>query len=323
MDENTSVVDGAPVGDGKSSDEILAEIEAAQAKQLEPKSSDDKSDGSELSETQPVSQRQQEPTDKPIEQEEDLSPSEPQAAPQGKDKADEVDEWMRKKGFKSSRDMAKSLRHLERKLHEKAKAMPRHEDQPNYGYQPGYRQAPVTPTVEELARRYNLPPEDFERVMPLINDAADFKIRSGVQPLLNELNALKKEMARGREMDNLKEDPAFHNREVLKEMYQIIEEEPSILEREPEPYNYAFNKALSNMGRRIIEGRAPTNDDIDETRTGIPTTPPPLGRGAASGSKGTPMRSRPNKMTQERFNSLSSADMEKYLASRGLVRNEW
>lgn len=325
MDENTSIVDGAPVDGGKTSDQILAEIEAAQ-RQLSPKPSDDKGSDLEPQTLPPGDQVEPTAADKPVEPEVASDQPEVENAPEQSDKADaEIEGWMKKKGFKSVSDMAKSLRHLERKLHEKGRQPEQREIEPRFEYQapPQARPMVSSPSLEELAKRYNLPPEDFERVMPLINDATDLKMRMGIQPLAQEVKVLRRELARERELKSLEEDPHFHNREVLKEVYQIIENDPTILQREPEPYQYAYKEALANMGRRFVEGMTPSSENQDDTRKGLPRTPPPLGRGAASGSKGSPLKSPSTKMTQEKFNSLSSAEMEKYLASRGLMKAEW
>lgn len=316
-----SIIDGAPVADGLTSDQLLEKIEAEQ-RELDKKNAKPASsvEPEPVSETDPVEPKA---ADKPIEPVETSEAQDEVSAPGEGDKVDETEEWLKKKGLPLDvKSLAKSVRNLEKKMHQMANEKKRLESQviePGFTPRPQFTQPMPSVPVEELAKRYNLDPTDFERITPLINDAADVKVRSALAPLVSDLQRMKQELRREKEMTSLESDPHFQNREVLKEMYQILENDPSILATEAEPYRAAFDKALSNIGRKYVETHGMNNEASDNSRESLPRTPPPVGKGTGSGPKGSPIKGT-SKMTPEKFASLSSAEMEKYLANRGLIQ---
>jgi len=175
---------------------------------------------------------------------------------------------------------------------------------------------------EEIAKRYNLDPEDLRRVGPLVADIAANISAQQIGPLMAQLNRVNKEVARNAEFQGLKEDPAFQDPRVQFEMHRILEADPSILQNEPAPYRYAFNESLRTLGRRIVEGsEAPF--PMGKTNSGpapYPTNPPktagggsPVGSGSGSGVTSN------GQITAEKFASLPSAEQRKILASLGKI----
>jgi len=242
--------------------------------------------------------------------------------PAGKDKP-EWKSWIEKKGFKSTEDMVRSMRELERELHRRGKAAP---EEPQYVPPPPVSRPsyvpPATPNIEELAKRYNLDPSDFERVAPLAADIAASQVGQQMAPLRAELNRLNRELARTSELQGLKDDPAFSDPRVQFEMHQILETTPSILQNEPAPYRFAFNEALRSMGRRILEGSmdpGPGPTVVGSPR--VPVTPPrTAGSGGsvpASGGIQQPVR-----ISQRDFDRLPAAEQRKILDKMGFVAEE-
>lgn len=315
IDQEGSVI--APADGGKTSDEILAEIEAQKTRELAPQP--------EKAATEPESKPDDAPApeaDKPSQEAETSEPAEDVTAPTGKDKTVDINEWMQKKGFKSVEDMAKSLRHLEQKLSQKGRTLDENIPMPPAQTisTSNYRNVPPPSNLQELAESYETTPEDFKRVLKIVNDAADLKLRMAVTPLASEVQRLSSELRKKNAMEELESDPHFKNRAVMKEMYQLMESDPSV-QRAPDPIKYAFEKSLQNLGRRFVEGYETLSPD-QETRSEIPSTPPPPGKSGQGSAKGARMKIATGKMTPEKFNSLSSQEMEKYLSQQGVVRHD-
>lgn len=236
---------------------------------------------------------------------------------------DGTQDWMKKKGFKSVEDMARSLRELERELtrsrqekHKEAPVPP-----PVYQYPPQYPMQPA-PSEEDIARRYNLDPDDLRRVGPLIADMTDAKVErkiaSTVMPLHTEVKALQRELARERDFQTVREDPLFKNPRVQHEMHQILEQNPSILEIEPAPWRYAFNEALRSLGRRIVEGSIEPEDTPAVSGTApYPTTPPKTAGGGGQVVAGGPGIAPPNPLDPQKFSRMPAEDMKKVLEQMG------
>lgn len=249
--------------------------------------------------------------------------------PNGDDKP-EWKKWIEKKGFKSTEDMVRSMRELERELHRRSggnaatpppPAMP--EPAPS---RPGYY-PPAQPSVseEELAKRYNLDPDDLRRVGPLAADIASTITAQRLGPLQAELSRLNREIARNAEVQGLKEDPAFADPRVQFEMHKILESNPSALQNEPAPMRWAFNEALRTMGRRILEGSI---EPITEPKPvsgspRLPTTPP-----RTAGGGGAPTASHaggiqpPERISAEAFKRLPAAEQRKMLEKLNAVSDE-
>jgi len=316
--------------DGKTSAQILAEIKEQQkALKEEPRKA---------SEPEPAPAPEPEPAVPPKQEDKLSEPAQPSSAdevvapPGESDKATE--EWMTKKGFKSTAEMARSLRNLERELSRR----PKGPSEPKGTFiprpaQPAPAYVPPTPTVrpptsmiDDLAKQYNMDPEDLQRVAPLAADIASNAIRQQVQPLVGEITRLNKQVARKAEIDGLESDPAYQNPGVQVEMYKILEADPSIFQTEPAPYKYAFKEALSVLGRRNLEGKSSSeNKNVDlEVITGndVSSKPPATARGKSSGPRSKSGMSAPTQMNNVTFASLPLAEKEKYLRQSGAMFDE-
>lgn len=316
--------------DGKTSAQLLAEIQEQQKALKEvPKPAP---------EPTPAPAQEPAPAAPPAPQDKPPEPAPTPAAdevvaPSGEsDKATE--EWMTKKGFKTTVDMARSLRNLERELSRRGSkgASERRGDIPRPA-RPAPAYTPPTPAyrppasmIDEMAKQYNMDPEDLQRVAPLATDIASNMVRQHVEPLVAKITNLNKQVARKAEIDGLESDPAFHNSDVQVEMYKILEADPSIFQSEPAPYKYAFDEALSTIGRRILTGKSSTTPNgtapAATTGTGLPATPPTTARGKGHGPSGKPTMSAPAQINQATFASLPLAEKEKILRSMGAVQEE-
>lgn len=247
--------------------------------------------------------------------------------PTGNDKPN-WKKWIEKKGFKSTEDMVRSMRELERELHSRGKGngaitpQPAQPEPPYQQRQPQYQ--PPAPNIEELAKRYNLDPSDFERVAPLAADIAANQVSQRIAPLMAELNRLNRDVARNAELQGLKEDPAFADPRVQFEMHQILETNPSILQNEPAPWRFAFNEALRSMGRRILEGSIDPGPIVPPVSgpSGLPTAPPRTA-GSGAGGGGQPIGIQPpGRLSREAFARLPAAEQRKMLEQMGAIAKE-
>lgn len=246
--------------------------------------------------------------------------------PEGKDKPD-WKKWIEKKGFKSTEDMVRSMRELERELHRRGTgngANASQPAQPEPPMQPRPSYPAPSPSIEELAKRYNLDPEDFQKVAPLAADIAANQVAQRLAPVMAEMTRLNREVARGTELQGLKEDPAFSDPRVQFEMHQILEATPSILQNEPAPYRYAFNEALRSLGRRILEGSIEVGPQtpIVSGHTGMPTAPPRTAGGGGSGAPASGGVQTPGRISMDSFNRLPAAEQRKILEQMGRVKSE-
>lgn len=249
--------------------------------------------------------------------------------PSGDDKPD-WKKWIEKKGFKSTEDMVRSMRELERELHRRGQgqgatplpAIPGPSNTPRPYYPP---QPPPNESVEQLAKRYNLDPEDFQKVAPLAADIASAQVGQRIAPLMAELNRLNREVARNAELQSLKEDPAFENPRVQFEMHRILESNPSIIQNEPAPWRYAFNEALRTMGRRILDGSIEPITESKPVSGSVPyamTPPRTAGGGSApTASQGIGIKP-PERMSAEAFKRLPAAEQRKVLEKLKAVADE-
>lgn len=315
-----NVVDSAPSGEAKTSDQILADIEAAQ-RQLEAQPAKVETEPESHGETDQV---KAEPADKPSETEGTSETSAVAPVPVGSDKADDTEEWMKKKGFKSVDDMARSLRNLERELHRRGKvaqAPAVYPPQQAPAFQPTapeYRPTVPTTSIQQLAEQYQMTPEDIQKIAQLSNDIADFKLKQQLTPLMEQFTGLKRDYEKEASFKRLERDPLYQNREVQKEMHQLAEEDPSILGL-PDYPERLFNIALSKIGRRFAEGSIQGESPSKDARLGLPGSPPPTGRGSTGGPKGIPLKP-PSSVNQKDFKRLSVAEMEKELRKMGAFR---
>lgn len=265
----------------------------------------------------------------------------------------EVDEWLGKKGFKSTEDMAQSLRELERELHSRGKDVkptqpnppqtpqvappapgyapfypPAPPPAPSYGYPPPpvpvmtpppYQRPPVN--IEQLARQYGLSADDFEKLAPLVNDMAQSTIRQELNrvlpPMMNTVNGVSREVSRNSEMVNLMSDPSFRNPQVQFEMHRVLEENPAVFQTHPSPYRYAHETALMRIARANLGGSNPF-PNAPNAGSDVPSTRPPATAGGnGNGGGGAPSGPAPEQIDEKAFAGMSLAEKKQYLQSVG------
>jgi len=328
VNEQTEEVDSPASDDGKTSEQILKEIEEAQERELEIKKEEKISEVEPDQETESIKSKEEVPSEevgKTVEPAPDSGAKEVTVPPGESDKA--VEEWMKKKGFKSKADMARSLRNLERELHRRGKdasdkgALP---PQPRYSAPayPSYStmDKPPSQVIDELAQRYDLNPDDIKKVGPMVFDIASNVMKDNVQPLIAEISRLNRKIARDTELNRLESDPHFSNPEVKMEMYKVLENNPSIFQNEPAPYEYAFTQALGNIGRRFMEGSGLKGTD-SELPSGqkMSTKPPMTAKGTSQGKGKSFGLSATKQIDPKTFASLPLAQKEKILKEVGAI----
>jgi len=116
----------------------------------------------------------------------------------------------------------------------------------------------------------------------------------------------------------IENDPLSRNPEILAEMNQMLEGDPSIFAQQPDPLLYAFNVAINSVARKKLVG----SQNSDGRTSGghgseLPSTPPPSGGGSSGGPRGIQLKP-PSQLSPEKFASLSSADQEKALRKMGV-----
>jgi len=260
----------------------------------------------------------------------------------------EVDKWLEKKGFKSTEDMAQSLRELERELHRRtqegkpvapapggtnvptAPVYPPYyppapvQPAPNYGYPPPPpapyppQYAPPPVDVEKLASRYGMTVEDFEKVSALANDMAESKVdrmlRSAITPIQQRVLRVDNEVSRQKEMVDLMSDPLFKNPQVQFEMHRVLEADPTIVERYPQPHRYAFNEALMRVARNNLGGSNAAPKAPEAQPVAPPSTKPPTTAGGnGGGGGGAPSGPVPEQVTPEMFARMTMEQKREHL----------
>jgi hypothetical protein len=246
--------------------------------------------------------------------------------------ADPID-WARKKGLKSEADIARSLRAMEDEFHkrnqngrqgwkapEPVPPAPSYPSQPpmsppSYStppasYQPPSYQNPLV-AKQQLAQRYNLAPEDLDRVLPLVADVTEARIAQRDQQWALKLATIEKENARNSEFRELMADPFFKDPQVQMEVHRVFEENPSVFESESAPYKWAYNQALSRIGRRNLQGGLGSVENPSVPLT-PPTRPPSVGTGGAGGIP------EPSTLTPQAFADLPLEDKQKLLVRMGV-----
>lgn len=272
----------------------------------------------------PAPQANAEPTDKPQENVPTSGTDVAPVPPKG-DKAADVDEFAKKKGWKTQDDIIKSYRELEKKLGEQGKIQPPAPQYPNYGYPqvpPAQYYPPPPPpaAISQIARMYpNLAPEDIERVAPMIMDFSEAIADRKVRALEERFLSSERERQRESEIQRLKQDPHFQNPEVLSEMGQILESDPRIA-KEPNGLTYAFKEALANVGRKRLEGSAPTDAQAQPSGQVLPTKPPTTARGTGPANVGKPGIKALTPLDPATFSGLPLAEKKRALRAIGALR---
>lgn len=261
------------------------------------------------------------------------------AAPQ---ESVELKEWAKKKGINwdTPDSVLLELRKKDQEFHRKQAERKREMGerppvgQPPQGwtpaptYQPAYQPVPQYPNyapnqrqvIENLARQYNMLPEDFERFAQLNRDMTSTMLEQERQRHQRELEEMKKENIKNSEFRELSADPVFRRPEVAEEFHNVLEQmqesEPDSFENDPYAYRKAFDRALQNIGRRNLERSFDTTQDAGFQ---LPKNPPkPLGTGAGGGRD-----LNENGVTMNEFERMSVEDKRKYLDSLRLVQPKY
>jgi len=235
---------------------------------------------------------------------------------------DDAMEWAKRKGYKSPEDMARELLKKDQDYHankakerESARVQPQQQWQPqpemgNYGYQqpPAYAPQPrISP--RDVAPYYpQLSPEDVERVLPMVVDAAEAisnrKMAALQQQFGQQFGEIHRTTARNNELMTLMQDPAFRDERVQREIHAVLDADPSIFQR-PGAYTIAFDKALANMTRKQLQQGIATESPTGQR--------PPVTAGGGNGSAFTS----PQKISERDFDKWSLKEQEAFINSNG------
>lgn len=250
----------------------------------------------------------------------------------------ELQEWKKKKGINwdTPDSVAIELRKLDQDFHRKRAEelkngsverppqgwtqTPSYQPPPPMNPYPSYVQ-PVPnqrQVVEQLARQYNMVPEDVERMAMFNRDMFNSLMETERQRHMKEIEDMKRENIKNSEFRELSADPVFRRPEVAKEFHEVIENiqssDPASFSQDPYVYRKAFDRALTNIARRNLEGTV-----YQESAFQLPNTPPrPLGTGAGGGRE-----TNENGITQAEFDRLSVEDKRQVLSKMGLVQSKY
>ncbi len=312
--------DGQPVE--LESDKLLAQIEAAKSSTQEAQSPDKAPEAE--SEVKAAAAEPEGKSAQAVKQDVIETPAKA-------DKSnDDVREWAKKKGIRDEESALRSLRELERKMHkmtfeEKAKSVeprvtqypPQYQPQPQWN-QPVYSPPPTAPVypyqmdrekiIQQEAKRYNMEPEDFERVLNLTNDLYAVKERQLKAHYDSQLQEIGKETRRNSELRELMQDPLFTNPKVQFEMHKVLEDNPQAFTHEPTPYLYAFNEAQRRLARQYLQD----GGSVTEDKGSLPSEPPKEG---SRGSSPVESFNKENRI-MESFSKAKTADEQREILSR-------
>lgn len=270
-------------------------------------------------------------TDKPVETPRESKGEDATAPIKGKeDKA--AEEWIKKKGFKDVKDVVKSLRELERELHKRRfeeKNAPHVSQFPPIQappqYQPPVYQPANEPVINEIARRYQMAPEDLEKIAPFATDLAMAVFDRNIKPLVfktqSELEDLKRQLKEKTELETLEEDPLFQSPEVQYEMHRILESNPTI-SQEPEKYRRLFEQATLNVARRKIQEEQFTRLNASSVAPGQTPKEPPATAGGGGRMVGKSGITAQSKVDPLHFAALSLAEKTKILQGMNAFKSE-
>lgn len=253
----------------------------------------------------------------------------------------ELQEWKKKKGiaWDTPDSVALELRKLDQEFHRKKVEEKRRVDErppvapswtpppvypntyPSYGYQaPAYPAPPMNrQVVENLARQYNVPPDDFERIVQIQRDLTAAMLDQERKRYTEEMESVKRENIKNSEFRELAADPVFRKPEVAMEFHRVLESmqesDPDSFSQDPRAYRKVYDQALINLARRNLEGSfESTTQDFQ-----LPKNPPkPLGQGSGGGRE-----TNENGITQAEYNGLSVEEKRKLLDRMGLVQSKY
>lgn len=172
--------------------------------------------------------------------------------------------------------------------------------------------------LDNLARDYNMPAEDVERLLKFNKDFYEAASRADRERQNYEFESIKKEQQKQSVLRELSSDSVLKNPEVAVEFQRIIQEKQSIdpqsFERDPNEYLNARDKALNNIARRNLEGTQLQEGVPPRARMIIPSTPPrPLGQGSGDGAL-----ENERGIDSQQFAKLSLAEKSALLEKMGL-----
>lgn len=230
--------------------------------------------------------------------------------------------WAEKKGFKGPEDMARALLQKEREFHESRQRPPTpppphtwNPPQPEWRPEPSMSpefpppaRVPRGDSFRELAAMYpNIHPDDLRNFMPVVVDAAEAIATRRYRDLEKRMEGINRATERNNELMTLMQDPAFRDTRVQKEIHTILDSDPSIFARERAPMAKAYEMAMSNIARKLLQhGSTP--------EAPAPSNPPVT----ASGGNGSSFLT-PKALTPREFDRLDIKDQERYLLSNGKV----
>jgi len=252
------------------------------------------------------------------------APSEQAVDPSTDDKAIEAEKFAQKKGWKDYEALIESYRNLEKKLGERSPQIPAPQMPPSQVYpNPAFYGAPPVPpaispnAASQIARLYpQIPPEDIERLAPLIVDLSESIASRKYQELERQIVKTERQRQRDQEIESLKRDPAFQNDEVKGELGQILERDPRLIETD-NGLTLAFNQALANVGRKRLEGSVPE----PKQKPNLNTTPPTTARGTGPANVSRPGIHSPTQLSPENFSSLPLEEKKRALRAIGAIRD--
>jgi hypothetical protein len=214
--------------------------------------------------------------------------------------ADNADlkDWAKKKGIDWTSDdsILAALKKSDQEFH-KRQAERKAAEQKNPGFvQPAYTPPPPIPQgyqnqtlaqrqlLENVARQYNMPVEDAERLMAFNRDFFEAMSRPERERQEREIELIKRENQKNSVFRELASDPVLKKPEVALEFNKVIAamqvEDPQSFEQDPNVYTRALDKTLLIIARRNLQGQ-PLEEGVPPVAR-LPTNPPPQ-RGGNSG----------------------------------------
>lgn len=243
----------------------------------------------------------------------------------------DLEDWAKKKGIDWTKDesVLSALRKSDQQFHEKRAKEKASEPQTNNipAYQQPYQAPYMQPVqtypqgqnrgfIEAVAKQYNLPVEDAERLLAFNKDFYDAASRQDRDRYQKELESIKRENQKNSVFRELSTDPVFKRPDVMAEFYRVMEEmqsvDPKSFEEDPNAYMRAYDKAQMNLFRRNLEGQ-PLQEGISPMPKPPINPPRPLGQGSGGGSL-----EKESGIDPAKFAKLSLEEKTKMLEGMGL-----
>lgn len=199
--------------------------------------------------------------------------------------------------------------------------MPQQPQQPSNsnGYAPP--PPPNRQAIENIARNYNMLPEDAERFLMFSNDLFEARMtqersRQNAE-MAEKWGPIERDTRRNTIFRELSSDPALRDPEIKEEFDKVLEgmrsADPQSFERDPSMYTKALDRSVNNVARRNLGGRK-----LEEgvPPTALPVNPPPqLGNGSGGGSLENETGVDPVE-----FRKLSLEDKKAVMEKMGLIK---